>query len=325
MLTAPYIVQQFLAACIGNTKEETDPSVSDAQQSDEHQTELEFTTDDNSTNNAESIASDSSDAPVSEPSEIESTNAPSESEETPSGDEAPLVAIDDDSPQIQPDSEVLPISIDEETHASGNDTPDTPSTEEASVVEIANLAPSDDETTASSEDTDPVAEGETERPTEIVISEQESEGAITQHAQVSDVEAVATETQATDGGGDSETEATAPEAEQETPPIELGIIEEIYDFVEMFGQSTVSGTDQASVSRTDCSGSVTKPAIFEHPTPTETAKIDYTLSLPDVEKKEKLFLHFSIGLRDGVVFDDADRKPGGVKFAIEIFDLLIQI
>ena len=69
-------------------------------------------------------------------------------------------------------------------------------------------------------------------------------------------------------------------------------------------------------------GGVTKPAIFEHPTPTETAKIDYTLSLPDVNKKERLFLHFSIGLRDGIVFDDAERQLGGVKFAIEVFDLL---
>ncbi len=307
MLTAPYIVQQFLAACIGNTKEETDPSVSNAQQSDEHQTELEVATDDNSTKDTESAASDSSDAPVSEPSEIENTDAPSESEETPAEDDAP---------------EVLPISIDEETHASGDDIPETPNAEETSVVEIATLAPSDDETTESSEDTDPAPEGETELPTEIVISEQKSEGAIAQHAQISDVEAVATETQETGGSDDTETEATVPEAEKKTTPLELGIIEEIYDFVEMFGQSTVSGTDQASVSGTDCSGGVTKPAIFEHPTPTETAKIDYTLSLPDVDEKEKLFLHFSTGLRDGVVFDDADRKPGGVKFAIEIFDLL---
>ena len=66
---------------------------------------------------------------------------------------------------------------------------------------------------------------------------------------------------------------------------------------------------------------LTKPAIFEHPTPTEPAKIDYTLSLPDIDDQEKLFLHFSIGLRDGVVFDDEARQPGGVKFAIEIFDL----
>ncbi len=314
--------QQFLAACIGNTKEETDPSA-DAQQSDEHQTESEFATDDNSTNDAESTASDTSDTPVSEPSEIEnSLFALSESEETPSEDDVPFVAINDDSPQIQQDSEALPISIDEETHASEDDTPDTPSAEETSVVEIIPLAPSDNEATESSEDTDPVSEDETEFATEIVISEQEGEGTIAQHAQVSDVEVIATETQETDGSGDTETEATISEAEHEATPLELGIIEEIYDFVEMFGQSTVSGTDQASVSGTDYSGGVTKPAIFEHPTPTEAAKIDYTLSLPDVDEKEKLFLHFSIGLRDGVVFDDAERQPGGVKFAIEIFDLL---
>ena len=313
--------QQFLAACIGNTKEETDSSVPDAQQRDERQTESEVATDDNSTNNAESAASDSSDTSVSEPSDTENIDAPSESEETPAEDDAPLVAIDDDSPRTQQDSEGLPISIDEGTHASGDDTPGTPSADETSVVESANLAPSDDETTESSEDTAPVPEGETEPPTEIVISEQGSEGAIAQHAQISDVEAAATGTQETGGGDDTKAETTVPEAKRETPPIELGIIEDIYDFVEMFGQSTVSGTDQASVSGTDCSGGVTKPAIFEHPTPTETAKIDYTLSLPDVDKKEKLFLHFSTGLRDGVAFDDADRKPGGVKFAIEIFDL----
>ena len=36
---------------------------------------------------------------------------------------------------------------------------------------------------------------------------------------------------------------------------------------------------------TDCSGGVTKPAIFEHPTPTEVAKIDYAVSLPDINSK----------------------------------------
>ena len=305
MLIAPYIVQQFLATCIGNTEKETDPSVSDAQQSDEHQTELEFATDDNSSNDPESVASDSCDTPASEPSEIENADAPSASEETSSEDDA---------------LEVLPISIDEEAHASEDDISDTPSAEETPLVETANLASSDDESTESSADTDPVPEGETESPMEIVLPEQESEDAIAQHAQDSDVEVAATETQATDGRDATETEPT-PEVDEKKIPLELGIIEEIYDFVEMFEQSTVSGTDQASISGTDCSGGVTKPAIFEHPTPTETAKIDYTLPLPDVDEEEKLFLHFSIGLRDGVVFDDPERQPGGVKFAIEIFDL----
>ena len=300
--------QQFLATCIGNTEEETDPST-DAQQNDEHQTGSEFPTDDNSTNDAESTASDISDTPVSESSEIESTDALSESEETPADDNVPLVATNDESPQTQSDSEALSISIDEEVHASEDDSPDTSSAEETSVTEIANLAPSDDEATESSEDTDSVSEDKIEPTTEPVISEQEREDAIAQDAQVFDAEV-------------QETEGTTSEAEPETTPLELGIIEEIYDFVEMFEQGTVSGTDQASASGTDCSGGVTKPAILEHPTPTETAKIDYTLSLPDVDETERLFLHFSIGLRDGVVFDDAERQPGGVKFAIEIFDLL---
>ena len=172
--------QQFLATCIGNTEEETDPSVSDTQQSDEHQTESEFATDDNSTNDAESAASDISDTPISEPSEIENADALSESEETPSEDDGSPFVADDDSPQIQSDSEVLPISIDEEAHASKDDLPNTPSAEETSVVEIATLAPSDDEATESSEDTDPISEDE---------SGQENEGAIAQHAQISDVEA----------------------------------------------------------------------------------------------------------------------------------------
>ena len=320
--------QQFLAACIGNTEEETDPSVPDARQSDEHQTELESAADDNSINDAEPEASDAADTPVPEPSEIENADAPSESEEVPSPDDVAPVAIeDDDSPETQPDSEVLPISIAEEAHASADDIPDTPSTAETPAVETANLAPSDETATEASEDTDPVSEDETESATESVISEQESEAAVAQHAPVFDVEADKGEVtpplpQEADGGSDTETEATAPEVEEEPIPLELGIIEEIYDFVEMFEHSTVSGTDQASVSGMDRSGGVTKPAIFEHPTPIEAAKIDYTLSLPEVDEKEKLFLHFSTGLRDGVVFNDAERQPGGVKFAIEIFDLL---
>ena len=127
-------------------------------------------------------------------------------------------------------------------------------------------------------------------------------------------ETEAQETEEIDKDDDAE---TAPEL----PSPELGIVEEIYDFVEMFGQSTVSGTEQASASGTDCSGGLTKPAIFEHPTTTETAKIDYTVLLPDVDDQEQFCLHFFIGLRDGVVFDDPARQPGGVKFAIEIFDL----
>ena len=165
-----------------------------------------------------------------------------------------------------------------------------------------------DESSQSSEAADSVSEDDTESEPESASSEQEAEDS---------PQAADSKNAETDKVDKSDNAETKPEP----PQLELGIVEEIYDFVEMFGQSTVSGTEQASASGTDCAGGVTKPAIFEHPTPTETAKIDYTLSLPDVDDEEKLFLHFSIGLRDGIVFDDEARQPGGVKFAIEVFDL----
>ena len=99
---------------------------------------------------------------------------------------------------------------------------------------------------------------------------------------------------------------------------EFGVREGLYDFVAMFEESEVSGAEQASASGSDTVGGVTKPALFAHPTSTDAARITYALSLPDVADNEKLFLHFNIGLRDGVVFDDAERQPGGVRFGIEV-------
>jgi len=214
--------QQFLATCIGKTEEENDPAT-DAQNGDESQTELEFTTEDSSVDDAEIPALSTTDTEVSESTE-----------------------------------------------------------------------------------TDSVPEDETESPVEIVLFTEESE---------TDPQATETETQEIDESGDPEVET---EEVREPIPIDLGIVEEIYDFVEMFEQSTISGTEHASANGRDSSGGVTQPAIFEHPTPTEVAKIDYTLSLPDVDSNDQLLLHFSIGLRDGIVFDDPERQPGGVKFAIEI-------
>ena len=287
--------QQFLATCIGQTEEETDQP-DDAQHGDEpEQTELELATDDNSVSDADPIAT-----PVSEHAESEENDAPSPSEEAlPSDDASPVTT--DESAETHTDSDPPPIS-------------DSPEAGEDNVPEeVSSFDPADGEGAPQSlEGTDSVPEDEA-----AADLEQETEDAVDaveEGQQVADSEVSETETQETDQSDDTETEP-------ERPPLELGIIEEIYDFVEMFEQSTVSGTEQASASGTDSSGGVTKPAIFEHPTPTETARIDYTLSLPDADDKEKLFLHFSIGLRDGVVFDDAERKPEGVKFAIEIVDL----
>ena len=194
------------------------------------------------------------------------------------------------------------------------DEPNADPVSDESSDEISDAAPADsDQPPQSLEPADSVSEADTESEPEIASPRQETEDS----PPAADNEDAETETQETDEIDKSHDAETAPER----PQVELGIVEEIYDFVEMFGQSTVSGTEQASASGTDCAGGVMKPAIFEHPTPTETAKIDYTLSLPDVDDQEKLFLHFAIGLRDGVVFNDDARQPGGVKFAIEIFDL----
>ncbi len=265
--------QQFLAACIGQTEEETDQP-DDAQRDDEPQTELESAVDDNSVDDTDPTV-----GTVSENAETEEDDAPSPPEEVPPADDASSATIDDNA----------------ETDESSDETSDA--------------APADsDESSQSSEAADSVSEGDTESEPESASSEQETEDS---------PQAADSKNAETDKVDKSDNAETKPEP----PQLELGIVEEIYDFVEMFGQSTVSGTEQASASGTDCAGGVTKPAIFEHPTPTETAKIDYTLSLPDVDDQEKLFLHFSIGLRDGIVFDDEARQPGGVKFAIEVFDL----
>ena len=274
--------QQFLAACIGQTEEETDQP-DDAQRDDEPQTELEIATDDNSVNDTDPTV-----GTVSENAETEENDAPSPPEEVPPADDASSVTIDENAETNEPDADNI---------------------SDESSGETSDAAPADsDESSQSSEAADPVSEGDTAAEPEMASSEQETE----ESPQAADSEDA--ETDEIDKSDDAKTPP-------EPPQVELGIVEEIYDFVEMFGQSTVSGTEQASASGTDCAGGVTKPAIFEHPTPTETAKIDYTLSLPDVDDQEKLFLHFSIGLRDGIVFDDEARQPGGVKFAIEVFDL----
>ena len=288
--------QQFLATCIGQTEEETDQP-DDAQHDDEPQTEVELATDDNPVSDVDPV-----DAPASEHVESEENDAPSE--------EAPT----DDAPPVTTEEST-------ETHADTDPTPigDSPEAGEDNVpAEVTTLDSAEgEEASQSLEGTDSTSEDEVE----IAQPETETEDAVEESPQVTGSEVPETETQETSETTPSDDTEAESEPEPEVPPLELGIIEEIYDFVEMFEQGTVSGTEQASASGTDSSGGVVKPAIFEHPTPTETARIDYTLSLPEANDTEKLFLHFSIGLRDGVVFDDATRTPGGVKFSIEIVDL----
>ncbi len=294
--------QQFLATCIGKTEEESDQPT-DAQDGDESQTELEFTTDDSSVDDAETTISSTTDTEAPESTETDENDVSAPEETHPEADASSVAA--DENPQTHPDSD--PTPLDEDTEANEDNVPIELSVDDAPADEIMDAASAEgNDTSQPLEPTDPVPEDETESPVEIVLFTEESE---------TNPQATETATQETDESGDTESET---EEVREPIPVDLGIVEEIYDFVEMFEHSTISGTEQASANGRDSSGGVTQPAIFEHPTPTEVAKIDYTLSLPDVDSNDKLLLHFSIGLRDGVVFDDTARQPGGVKFAIEI-------
>ena len=298
--------QQFLNACIGQTEEETNQP-DDAQRDDEPQTESEITTDENSVEDTEPT-----DTTVSEHAETPEDDVPSALEEVPPADDAPAVTVDEHT-ETHTDSD--PAPVDETTAPDEDDASGESDVEASPAGEVSDAAPSDsDDPAESSENTDSIPEDDAAPEAAETSPEQETEDPVADSPEAADSEIAETETQEADESDDTE-------AAPERPPLELGIVEEVYDFVEMFGQSTISGTEQASASGTDCAGGVTKPAIFEHPTPAEIAKIDYTLSLPDIDDSEKLFLHFSIGLRDGVAFDDDTRQPGGVKFAIEVFDL----
>ncbi len=129
----------------------------------------------------------------------------------------------------------------------------------------------------------------------------------------------------------TETLETSDEVEDKTDEVEditeppesqiqfsLGESEELYDFVAMFKESECTGSENISVNMADSSGGITKPAILEHPPSNGVSRIIYELDLPPTEENANLHLYFNIGLRDGVVFDDPNRHPGGVKFSIEI-------
>ena len=344
--------QQLLAACIATTEEDTDQP-DDAQQDDEPQAELEIATDDNSVDDTEQTDTPapeddaptvSEEAPPTDDTPSVTTDESAEAhadedsvtvtEETPPTDDTPSVTIDE---SADGHADEDPVTVDENAEAAEDVAADKSDVQEVPDDAVADAAPSDsddkpDESDESLAHADSDSEDDTTSEAADSPPQQETEGTVDDSPEVTDSEIPEAETEsqetaaideedATETPPDEIDEADATETTPEPPALELGIVEEIYDFVEMFGQSTVSGTEQASANGADCAGGVTKPALFEHPTATETAKIDYTLSLPDVDEQEQLCLHFAIGLRDGVVFNDEARKPGGVKFAIEIFDL----
>ena len=304
--------QAFFAACIGKTEDEPEPS-SEAQQQDAHQTEPEIEEKDESTGDAEpetveasaerSDSEENGPAPEAEEATTSEAEAGDTSMSTsPEGEEAEDTDSSLEAAAEEGVATAEEVSETTEAEDSSEDATITPPEEVPEAVEVTNPVPT-------AEDTPEAAE--TDNSTEEARTPSEDEG----------------ESETTEADSSSEETAAQPEAaetektEAEKMPLDLGIIEDIYDFVEMFEQANVSGTDMAAASGSDSSGGVSKPAIFEHPTATETAKIDYRLTLPEVDKKERLFLHFFIGLRDGVVFDDPEHTVGGVKFAIEVSDV----
>ena len=159
-------------------------------------------------------------------------------------------------------------------------------------------------------------EGVVTAPDEVMgdaLTEEPTEETVTVNtAEVEAIEGEVPETIATDSD-----EATIEDAEI---PLSFGIIDEVYNFVDEFQQSQSSDTEKTSASTQDSAGGVKKAAIFEHPPAEGYTRIQYEVTLPQVDSNENLILHFSIGLRDGVDFELPHTKPDGVQFAIEISD-----
>ncbi len=127
----------------------------------------------------------------------------------------------------------------------------------------------------------------------------------------------------TEEAEDQAAEAITTDSDQETSedaeiPLSFGGIDEVYNFVNEFQHSQSSNAEQTSASTQDSAGGEKKAAIFEHPRADGDARIEYEVTLPQVESNESLILHFSIGLRDGVDFELPHTEPDGVQFAIEI-------
>ena len=235
------------------------------------------------------------------------------------------------------DKEEVPDEVVEENQPAEEE---TASSEEETVdpSEQTQDEPSDD--TETERQTDPDAPPEESQDESVNDEEEGTEGSTVAVAgKEAEVAPERTEFPTEPDVPDMEPEATAEESEtieepvEEQPaepappdeseevvevPVTLGVINVFYNFVEGFDRSETSNVEQASASRQDYSGGVEKPAIFEHPRGEGDARIEYDMELPQLESNEGLILHFSIGLRDGIDFDNPLTKPDGVRFAIEV-------
>ncbi len=300
-----------------NDEEELEQPVVENREQEHASTE---TPDSDSAEPVEEVAGD--DIPAEQDSDMESREQEHVPTETPNPDSAePVEEVAGDDIPAEQDSD---MESREQEHVP-TETPDPDSADP--VEEVAG----DDAPTEQSSD---VENGEQEHvPTETPeaaeaetaeVTSDAPESTPTEEDQISKpLESIEPLQSASTDGETAESEAASDDKETPGPSepevsYKLGTSEEVYDFVAMFEDSTYKGAEQVSASLADSAGGVKKPALFGHPSSTDAARINYELALPSVAENEALFLHFSVGLRDGIVFDDAERPPGGVKFCIEI-------
>lgn len=240
-----------------------------------------------------------------------------EHEEEPHKEETP----DDPQPESENESESSSEITDAKEDSHPDETPETDSVEEiVELPEMVEAAETEKETVEQTEsDTD-------DSPTDQEVFEEHSAVEEEEVASVEETpdETEEKETEVIQEEPETSEEENVPEVEEtpdsNQPQIQftLGESEELYDFIAKFEDSECSGSEHISVNMADSSGGVLKPAILEHPPATDSSRIVYHLDLPKVNENESLCLYFTIGLRDGVVFDEPQRQPGGVKFSIEI-------
>ncbi len=235
---------------------------------------------------------------------------------------------DPDGTRSQSESNTTQDSSETPEHSDKSHQEDTPETEEVEEVVVSSEG---DEISEAEVGTEQGAESEDEEssseldqksdPEQMPATENTTAESVLPEIEVLQEVEVPTEIETV-----SEIEEVIEGIEEEPEPNEPQIhftiaeSEELYDFVAMFEDSECTGAEHISANMADSSGGVIKPAILEHPQPVDISRLAYEINLPSVEENEDIHLYFNIGLRDGVIFDDPERQPGGVKFSIEVAD-----
>ena len=91
----------------------------------------------------------------------------------------------------------------------------------------------------------------------------------------------------------------------------------VYDFVEHYADAKVTNAINPDATTHICGG-ISRRNIFLPPSSCEETAATYKLTLPAVEKDERLVLVFSIGLVDGLRFDDPEHPFDGVTFVLRV-------